>query len=80
MPTDSDLRQVALDVLCRELRRTRPGKVKCEIALACLTELRETAEDSRAQRQEWQDFVKEEYARTAIQIELEKKLLPRGDR
>lgn len=75
--TDSDLRQSAVDVLCKELKKARPLKSRCEIALAVLTELREAKEDSEPT--EWQDFVKEEYARTAIQLELERKMLPRRD-
>ena len=75
MPTDADLRQTAVDTLCKELKRARPAKAKCEIALACLTELREAREDSEPI--EWQDFVKEEYIRTSIQLELERKMLPK---
>lgn len=78
--TEAELRQAAVEVLGRELKHRRISRPRCEIALAILTEFRETAEDSTEQRQEWQDFVKEEYARTAIQLELERKLLPRGDR
>jgi hypothetical protein len=71
--TDSDLRQAAIDVLSKELKSIRPRKNRCEIALAVLTELRETAEDQTAPKQEWQDFVKEIYAQTLIQLELERK-------
>ncbi len=77
MPTDSDLRQAAIEVLTRELRKTRVNRPRCEIALACLTELRETSEDQTEPKQALQDFVQEELIRTAIQIEMEKKLLPR---
>jgi hypothetical protein len=76
VPTDSQLRQTSIDVLSKELKTTRPRKNRCEIALAVLTELRETAEDSKAPEQELQDFVKEEYVRTAIQLEMERRLIP----
>ncbi len=72
--TDSELRQAAIEVLTRELKKSRVNRPRCEIALACLTELRETAEDRTEPKREWQEFVKEEYARTAIQLELERKL------
>jgi len=76
--TDGERRQIALDVLGRELRKTRPSRLRCEFSLACLTELRETAEDQTEPRQEMQDFVKEELIRTAIQLEMERRILPRG--
>ncbi len=76
--TDAQLRQAAVEVLGKELRAKRVSRARSEIALAVLTELRETAEDLQEPKQDWQDFVKEEYARTAIQLELEKRLLPRG--
>ena len=76
MPTDSDLRQAAINTLCKELKKARPSKCKSEIALAVLTEMREAKEDSEPV--DWQDFIKEEYARTAIQLELERKMLPKG--
>jgi hypothetical protein len=74
MPTDSDLRQTAIEVLTRELKKTRVNRPRCEIALACLTELRETAEDQTEPKRELQDFVREELVRTAFQLELERKL------
>mgnify|MGYP001585457872 CR=1 FL=1 len=77
MPTDSDLRQAAIEVLTRELKKTRVNRPRCEIALACLTELRETAEDQTEPQRELQDFVQEELIRTAVQLEMERKMLPR---
>lgn len=76
MPTDSDLRQAAIDTLHRELKKTRVNRPRCEIALACLTELRETAEDQKAPEEDLQDFVKEELIRTAVQLEMERRMLP----
>ena len=72
--TDAELRQVAVDILGRELRKTKLSARRCEIALACLTEVRETAEDQTEPKRELQDFVKEELIRTAFQLELERKL------
>ena len=77
MPTDSDLRQAAIDTLCKELKSARPRKVRCEIALAVLTEMREAIEDSP--KKQWEDDIKALYLQTAVEIELERKLLPRGD-
>ena len=73
--TDHDLRQTAIDTLHRELKKTRLNRPRCEIALACLTELRETAEDQTEPKQALQDFVQEELIRTRIQLEMERKIL-----
>ncbi|HYU99896.1 MAG TPA: hypothetical protein VE977_13795 [Pyrinomonadaceae bacterium] len=72
MTDDSDLRQAAIDTLCKELKKARPSKCKSEIALAVLTEMREAIEDSP--RQQMQQFVKELLVQTAIEVELERKL------
>lgn len=72
MPTDSDLRQAAVDVLCKELKKARPSKSKSEIALAVLTEMREAIEDSP--KYHLQEFVKELLIQTAVELELERKL------
>ncbi len=72
MPTDSDLRQTAIDTLCKELKSKRVSKTRSEIALAVLTEMREAIEDSP--RQQMQQFVKELYLQTAVEIELDRKL------
>lgn len=66
--TDFQLRQSAIDVLCRELKLKRPSKTRCEIALAVLTELRETVEDS--QPPEW---VQQLLAETALENERERR-------
>lgn len=76
MPTDSELRQAAIDTLCKELGSKRISKTRSEIALAVLTEMREAIEDSP--QSQMQQFVKELYLQTAVELELERKLLPKG--
>jgi len=72
--TDHDLRQAAIDTLCKELKKTRPSKSKSDIALAVLTETREAAEDSQEGQRHLQEFVKELYIQTAVELELAERL------
>ena len=75
--TESGLRQTAIDVLHAELKAKRVSKTRSELALSVLTEMREAKEESEEKRldqRNWQDFVKEVYIQTAIEIELDNKL------
>lgn len=73
MPTDTQLRQIAIDTLCSQLRNKKlSGSRRAEIALAVLTEMREAIEDS-PQRQ-LQDFVQELYLQTSVELEIERRL------
>ena len=68
MPSESELKQTAIDTLHRELKRSRPAKVRCEIALAVLSEMREAKEDSAPP--EW---VQQLMVETALENERERR-------
>jgi len=75
--TDSDLRRIAIDTLCKELKSKRVSKTRSEIALAVLTEMREAIEESP--QQQMQQFVQELYLQTAVELELDRKFHKRED-
>ena len=75
MPTDSDLRQAAIDELHRIMKsRKTSTRQKAELGIEILSELRETAESRKPP--EW---VQQLLVETALELERERRNKWKGD-